>query len=151
SLVKNGIDAYLIDNHSTDDTVDQASSWLGRGLIHIESFPASLDEGSSNKFDWTAILRRKEKLALELQADWFIHHDADEIRESPWPGLTLKEAIRWVDLLSYNCIDFRLFNFVPIDDGFQQGYDPRTYFTRYEEAGEFDKVQLKCWKAVSTP
>jgi hypothetical protein len=152
-LVENGVDVYLIDNRSTDDTVEQASSWLGRGLLRIESFPTDVPPGSElpGPFDWTAILRRKENLANELSADWFIHHDADEIRESPWPGMTLKEAIRWVDTLGYSSIDFRVLNFPPINDGFKQGDDPRTYFTHYEDAEEFDSVQVKCWKASEIP
>jgi hypothetical protein len=149
-LVDNGIDVYLIDNHSTDDTVEQARQWLGRGLLEIETFPRDLPPGSelAGSFDWTGILHRKEQLAGELAADWFIHHDADEIRESPWPGVTLKEAIRWVDALGYNCIDFRVFNFPPVDDGFRQGADPREYFSFCEDPPEFDTLQLKCWKAV---
>jgi Glycosyl transferase family 2 len=126
-LVDNGIDAYLIDNQSTDDTVKEASQWLGRGLVHIERFPEPLSPGYEllRPFDWSGILRRKEELATELSADWVIHHDADEIRESPWPGLTLKEAIRWVDKLGYNCINFEVLNFCPVDDNFQRGDDPR--------------------------
>lgn len=144
-LAENGIDVYLIDNHSTDDTREQASQWLGRGLLRIESFPPVCSE-SPGSFDWTSILHRKEELAGELPADWFIHNDADEIRESPWPGMTLKEAIRWVDTVGYNCIDFKCLNFSPVDDGFRQGDDPRIYFTFYENAAEFDKVRLNCWK-----
>lgn len=144
-LVEHGVDVYLIDNHSTDDTVQQASRWLGRGLIEIETFP-DLASTPEKHFAWTAILKRKVKLAKILDADWIIHHDADEIRESPWPGLTLKEAIHWVDTLGYNCIDFRVFNFPPVDDGFRQGNDPRTYFTLFEDARAFDQLQMKCWK-----
>jgi glycosyltransferase involved in cell wall biosynthesis len=151
-LIENGIDVYLIDNHSTDDTVQEASQWLGRGLVHIERFPEPLSPGyeSLGVFDWSGILRRKEKLATELSADWLIHHDADEFRESPWPGLTLKAAIRWVDELGYNCINFQVLNFCPIDDNFQRGDDPRDYFTFFENGAEFDKVQLKCWKVSKT-
>ena len=151
-LAHNGIDAYLIDNHSTDDTVKEASQWLGRGLVHIERFPQSFSPGhdSPGPFDWSAILRRKEELATELSADWFIHHDADEIRESPWPGFTLKEAIRWVDKLGYNCINFQVLNFCPVDDNFRPGDDPRNHFTLFENAAQFDKVQLKCWKVSET-
>src|SRR5499433_791621 len=151
-LVENGIDVYLIDNHSTDDTTKEASQWLGRGLLQIERFPPSLPSRceTPGPFDWSGILRRKEKLATELSADWLIHHDADEFRESPWPGLTLKAAIRWVDKLGYNCINFQVLNFCPIDDNFQRGDDPRDYFTFFENGAEFDKVQLKCWKASKT-
>src|SRR5262249_38862603 len=151
-LVENGIDVYLIDNHSTDDTTKEASQWLGRGLLQIERFPPSLPSRceTPGPFDWSGILRRKEKLATELSADWLIHHDADELRVSPWPGLTLKEAIRWVDKLGYNCINFQVLNFCPVDDNFQRGDDPRDYFTFFENGAEFDKVQLKCWKASKT-
>jgi glycosyltransferase involved in cell wall biosynthesis len=147
-LVDNGIEVYLIDNRSTDGTREQASRWLGQGLLNIETFPAlaASEVGNPGPFDWTAILERKEELASELPGDWFIHHDADEFRDSPWPNMTLKEAIRWVDGLGYNCIDFRVVNFPPIDDGFKRGDDPRAYFKFYEDAAEFDKTQLKCWK-----
>jgi hypothetical protein len=144
-LVENGILVYLLDNHSSDDTFEQAAEWLGKGLLHIEPFPQC--SGEAGKFDWTGILHRKAELASELRADWFIHHDADEIRESPWPGLNLKEAIRWVDTLDYNCVNFRVLNFPPLNNDFKQGDDPRTHFTHYEAAADFDEVQLKCWKS----
>jgi hypothetical protein len=146
-LVENGVDVYLIDNHSTDATAEEASPWLGKGLLGIEKFPATLPPGGQpHPFDWTAILQRKEELARELDADWYLHHDADEIREAPWPGMSLREAIRWVDRLGYNCIGFRVFNFPPIDDGFVHGADPREHFSYWKEAAEFDRSQLKCWK-----
>lgn len=152
-LVENGIEVYLIDNRSVDATITEASRWLGRGLLHIESFPpdASADAAAFEVFDLTAILHRVEELAKSLNADWFIHHDADEIREGPWPGLTLKEAIRRVDTLGYNCIDFRAINFPPVDDGFKPGDDPHTYFTLCEDAADYDRVQLKAWKAGIAP
>ena len=149
-LVENGLEAYLIDDGSTDETVAEARAWLGRGLVGVETLP----EGScaeDRRFVWSAILRRKEVLARELDADWFIHHDADEIRESPWPGVSLRDGIRWVDRLGYNAIDFRVMNFRPIDDGFRKGDDPRRYFTYYEPGGEFDRLQVKCWKNRSEP
>ncbi|HEY6065683.1 MAG TPA: glycosyltransferase family 2 protein [Thermoanaerobaculia bacterium] len=151
-LVENGVDIYLIDNRSTDDTVAQARPWIGRGLIEIEEFPPEPPpEGETLPFDWTAILQRKEELAAELPADWFLHHDADEFREAPWPGVTLKEAIRWVDRLGYNCLDFRVYNFPPTDDRFRPGDDPREHFRYWEEAGQFDRGQLKGWKKRAGP
>src|SRR5262249_15218879 len=121
-LIENGIDVFLIDNHSTDDTVAQVSQWLGRGLVAIETFPSpEAGAGPTDRFAWEDILARKLALSRKMQTSWFIHHDADEIRESPWPGATLREAIQWVDRLGYNAIDFRVLNFPPVDDGFQQG------------------------------
>jgi glycosyltransferase involved in cell wall biosynthesis len=150
-LVENGIEVYFLDNHSTDGTVQEAERWLGRGVIRIESFPSEAGPAVEGAFDWAAILRRKEDLANEISADWFIHHDADEIRESPWPGVSMRDAIRWVDRLGYNCVDFRVVNFPPIDNGFRRGDDPRTYFRYWEPPGEFDEVQIKAWKKGFPP
>jgi cell division protein FtsB len=151
-LVDNGIDVYLIDNHSTDDTVEQAEPWIGRGLLHIEYLPARSDAPSDGPlYDWTAILRRKEQLAQELEADWFIHHDADEVREGPFPRLGLRDTIEWIDARGYNAIDHIVLNFRPVDDDFRQGEDPRTYFQYYEEAAEYDRTQIKAWKKTGAP
>ncbi|HVS02927.1 MAG TPA: glycosyltransferase family 2 protein [Thermoanaerobaculia bacterium] len=148
-LVDQGVEVYLIDNLSTDDTVEQARRWEGRGLIGVERFPPDAPgeaDPSALPYDWTAILLRKEQLARELEADWFIHHDADELREPPWPGATLRDAIAWVDGLGYNAISFRLLNFVPVDEGFRQGVDPSAHFTYFEEGKDYDRLQVKCWK-----
>ncbi|MGB5685229.1 MAG: glycosyltransferase family A protein, partial [Candidatus Electrothrix sp.] len=152
-LINNGIEVYLIDNRSTDDTVEQASPFLGKGLINIETYPPShsCSDEPNGVYDWSSILRRKEELAVELEADWFIHHDADEFREGPFPSLTLKKAIRYVDSLGYNCIDFHLLNFHPVNNDFIPGTDPRSVFTRYEDGADFDAVQRKCWKSTGTP
>jgi hypothetical protein len=152
-LVENGIDVYLLDDHSTDDTVQKAKYWLGRGLLNIETFTCDEMRGGNldGVFALTSILRRKEELANELRADWLINHDADEIRESPWPNTTLKDAIQWVDKLGYNCIDHHIINFPPVDDGFRATDDPRTYFTHWEQAPEIDKVRRNAWKATDKP
>ena len=142
-LAANGICSYLIDNDSTDETVSRASRWLGQGLLGVERFANQPD----GRMSWKALLARKLELARELGADWYIHHDADEIRESPWPGVSLREAIGWVDRLGFNAIDFRVFNFPPVDDTFGPGADPRSHFTRWEDPAEYDRIQHKCWKA----
>src|SRR5947207_3750881 len=79
-LVKNDVEVYLIDHHSTDDTVAEARRWLGKGLVHIETFPedAGFPDELAQCYAWEKILERKEQLARQLQADWFMHHDADE-------------------------------------------------------------------------
>jgi hypothetical protein len=142
-LHTNGVSSYLIDNESTDETVERARKWVGRGLLGIES----IGTASGGRTSWKAILERKVELTRELGADWYIHHDADEVRESPWPGMSLRDAIRHVDGLGYNAIDFRVLNFPPVDDAFRSGDDPRTHFSRWEDPAEYDRLQRKCWKA----
>jgi hypothetical protein len=142
-LAENGVEAYIIDNHSIDETRAEAERWLGHGVVAVEQFPHS---GSDGLFRWQEILERKLAIAREIEPDWVIHHDADEIRYSPWPGSSLRDAIEIVDQYRFNTIDFRLLNFPPVDDGFETGADPKEYFTRFGNGAERDRVQVKCWK-----
>jgi glycosyltransferase involved in cell wall biosynthesis len=145
-LVAEGVSVYLIDDGSVDDTRSVAARFLGRGLLQIEQFPSPSDPIGNDLFRWRALLRRKEELASELSADWFIHHDADEFRESPWAGVRLAEAIFQVDAAGYNAIDFEVLNFRPTDDTFVAGADPRPTMRMYEPGAAWDKLQIKCWK-----
>jgi glycosyltransferase involved in cell wall biosynthesis/SAM-dependent methyltransferase len=147
-LIANGVEVYLLDNNSTDRTIAEAEKWLGKGLLKIERFPedAGYAAQCGTEYVWREVLRRKEELALELGADWYLHADADEFRESPWPGKTLAEAIREVDLLGYNAINFAVYNFRPTDSAFIPGSDVRRHLTAYEPGDWFDSVQIKAWK-----
>ena len=107
-LSAQGVEAYLIDNCSTERTVEIAECYLGRGLVGIESFPR--DEGV---YKWGAILERKAELAATLEADWFMHADIDEIRLPPRSDSTLAQAFAEVDELGYNAVNFLEFTFVP--------------------------------------
>ncbi|HMD37381.1 MAG TPA: glycosyltransferase family 2 protein [Vicinamibacterales bacterium] len=140
-LIQQGISVYFLDDGSTDRTIAAVEPFVGRGVAAIERMDAS-----NGHFDWERILHRKAQLARELDADWFIHHDADEFRESPWPHLTLAEAIRRVDAAGYNAIDFASFNFWPVHDDFELGADVRAAYPYYSEHAPFDRVQIRCWK-----
>ncbi len=146
-LHRDGIDVYLIDNWSTDDTYEKAQSLLGRGLlVGLERFPA---DAPSPTYEWRDLLKRKEELCLEIEADWFIHHDVDEFRESPWEGVCLRDAIYWVDQQGYNAIDFTVLNFWPVDNGYQPDSSLVDHFRFFEfgrDSGHF--VQTKAWKAA---
>jgi hypothetical protein len=142
-LADNGIATYLLDDNSSDQTIPRAEARLGRGLLAIEQLP----QGPEGRTAWRSILARKAELSRELGADWYIHHDADEFRESPWPGVLMRNAIRMVDRLGYNAIDFRVLNFPPVDDAFRDGADPRDHFRLWEDPAEYDRIQRKCWKA----
>ena len=102
-----GIELYLVDNESTDGTVTIAQKYLGQGLVGIESLPRR------GVFDWSAVLRRKQELASTLDADWFMHLDADEMRLPPEAGQTLAQAIETVDQARYNAVNFLEFTFIP--------------------------------------
>jgi len=105
-LAANGVEAYLCDNESTDRTVEIAASYLGRGLRGIETLPRD------GTYRWRQILARKERLAAQLTADWFLHLDADEIPQSARPDQTLAEAIAEADAAGYNAVDFDELTFI---------------------------------------
>jgi glycosyltransferase involved in cell wall biosynthesis len=101
------VDVYVIDNESTDETVEITERYLGNGVIGIETLPRA------DCFALRVQCARQEELAETLDADWLIHYDADEIRASPKRGQTLAEAIAEFDEAGYNAVNFIEFAFVP--------------------------------------
>ena len=145
-LIANGVSVYLIDDGSTDDTARLIEPLVGSGVVAIERIDPPSGDADAREFAWERLLRRKAQLAAELDADWFIHHDADEFRESPWAGVTLQDAIRRVDALGYNAIDFVDLDFWPTHDHFEPGTDVRASFPFYADAAPYDRIQIRCWK-----
>jgi len=148
ALIEEGVEVYLLDHSSSDGTAAAAARFLGRGLLRIERFPedSGFTPAEVAAHPWECILRRKQQLAGELDAHWFIHHDADEFRESLWPDLPLVEAIGLVDREGYNAIDFEVLDFPPVRDGLSPGDDVRQAFPYYERSRLWNKVQIRCWK-----
>ena len=108
NLFAQGMEAYLIDNESTDRTVEIAERHLGRGVVAIESFPRS--EGT---YKWRPLLARKEEIAETLDADWFMHADPDEIRLPPRSDMTLVDFFAEADDAGHNAVNFLEFTFLP--------------------------------------
>jgi hypothetical protein len=151
SLIEQGIRVYFLDDGSTDGTVDIVSSFLGHGMLAVEHLSDTLKDVQPGRFRWEQILSRKAQLATEIDAHWVLHHDADEFRESPWPNLSLNAAIKKVDRLGFNAIDFQCLDFWPVHDGFRPGEDVREALTFYAAAASHDRLQIKCWKKTSLP
>jgi len=118
-LESQGIETCLIDNGSTDRTIEIAKTFSQRGVFKIDSLPFN------GTFELEEQLHYKEKLAHEIPADWFIHQDADEIREAPKPFKTLKEGIEAVDKKGYNAINFDEFVFMPTSP--EESYEGKDY------------------------
>jgi hypothetical protein len=146
-LFAHEVEAYVIDNGSNDGSRDVADKLIGHGVVAAETF-----QPTDREFRWKDILNRKSAVAASLDADWFIHHDADEFRDSPWPGLTLADAIAAVDEAGYNAIDFALLNFWPITDwpSPELGQVQRT-LTHFGRGEPFNERQIRCWKRQLEP
>ena len=104
-----GINTYLIDDESDDATAEIASTLLKDGLLTGYQ-RSGLQEDCEER--WTELLTLSRQKAETLDVDWIIHHDADELRESPWEGISLSQAISVIDRLGYNCIDHTVIEFL---------------------------------------
>ncbi len=142
-LLAGGIGVYLIDNWSSDRTYEIAEQFRGRGLVGIERFP----DAPIDRYEWSSLLRRVEAVAAGLEADWCIHHDADEVRCGPWPGVGLRDALWRVDQAGFSAVDHTVVNYRPIDNGFEPSSDFEAYFRHFEFGRTSDLLlQIKAWK-----
>ena len=105
--LQQGVEVYLLDNESTDATVEIAREYLGRNLINIETIRRK------GFYSWEPILLKKEALADSIKADWLMHADPDEIRIAPSSKQTLSEAFEQVDREGFNAINFMEYTFLP--------------------------------------
>jgi len=145
-LFRQGVEVYLMDNCSTDDTVRIAERYLERGLIGIETLPR---EGN---FNLSAQLRRKEVLFDALAADWFMHVDADEILVPPRSDRTLAQAFADVKAQGYNAVNFLEFTFIPTQEAPDHDHpDFQKTMRWYYPYLPFFPHRLNAWKQQPGP
>lgn len=142
-LAEQGIDFVVIDNESTDDTRAQAERHAGRGLLHVETYPYA------GVYDWVGLLKRKEQIARDTDADWFMHLDADEIPETPVRGERFLDHLARVDDLGYTAVNFDEFVFVPTtSDECHEGGDYVASMRRYFFFEPCPQRLVRLWRAT---
>jgi len=147
-LISEGIHVHIIDNWSTDNSWEIITSFPEE-QVSRERFPF---EGPSDHYEWFKQLEYSEQVASRLPFDWFIHYDADEFRYSPWQGVSLQNAISFVDELGYNAIDFTVldFRFTTDNDAVTAGFEKNIPFFEFgKRPGHF--LQVKAWKKQNQP
>ncbi len=148
-LLGQGVDVRVLDNWSTDGSYEVVSELSAQhpDRVSVERFP----ERPSENYLYRDVLRHIAGLANSSfsRYQWVALISADELRRSAWLDVTLQQAISFVDSLGYNCIDYTLFNFLPTEDGFDEGNDPSAFFRYGEFATEpWAFSQLNTWKNV---
>jgi hypothetical protein len=144
-LLDDGIDVHVLDNWSTDGTYEQLSvlASLHHGL-RIERFP---ETGPTETHEWDVMLRRKEEIAAGHPGRWIIHHDSDEVRCSPWAGISFRGGIHVVERMGFTAIDFTVCEFRPVHDRFSAGLDPERSIHHFELRTCIDHFhQVKAWR-----
>lgn len=144
-LLDDGIDVHVLDNWSNDQSYEALTSLVSsRACLVVERFP---DNGPTQHYEWRALLERKDQIAQQHPGRWIIHHDSDEVRCSPWRGMSLRAGLHVADQMGFNAVDFTVCNFRPIDDSFAVGLDPEAAFRFFELAREpAHFVQIKAWR-----
>lgn len=117
-FVNDGVDVIVIDNGSTDQTLDICSEFKGNGLLFTRNMPWS------GNFDLTQQLEIKNTIISQLRHDWIIHADADEWMHSSREGESLVDGITRISDCGFNVINFEEFVFLPKPN---QISDPTSY------------------------
>ena len=113
-LIDNGVDFAVVDNDSSDGTVDLlAESRIAPHLVAYERLPFA------GSFALEKLLEAKQRLAGSIDADWVIHLDADEIMHSRKPGEPLSSAIERIASEGFTVVDFEEFVFLPVADAYE--------------------------------
>lgn len=107
NLFSQGLEAWVLDNGSTDGSREVAEGYLGRGVLAVEEAPRN------GLFDHAGLLTRKEAAARRIDADWFVHVDTDELLRPPSGFPTVLEALRSADAGGFDAVNFFEFIFVP--------------------------------------
>ena len=141
-----GIEVCIIDNDSTDNSLNIAQKFLDRNVFRIER------QEYKGNFDLCEQLRIKENLASEIQADWFIHCDADEIREAPEHYSSLYQGILAASMAGYNAINFDEFIFIPLDEN--ERHENKDFVKSMRHYYFFEPYPLRrinAWKKTNSP
>ena len=144
------IRVHLIDNWSTDATFDMAARRAsGDPGITLERFPAGAPPAY---FELEKLLTQVEHTAHRSGADWVIHHDADEVRQSPWAGVSLRRALWCVEQFGFNCVDHVVMNFRPVDERWHGAGELQEAFEWFEFGDHHAAFrQQKAWKPQPAP
>lgn len=143
-LYNQGIEVHVFDNWSMDGTWEKLQALHENGILsNVSRFP----EVPSQNYEWSMQLAKTTEYAKTLDVDWIMHHDADELRMSPWPELNLSSAISLVDHKGYNAIDFTVIDFRFAENIKPKGWPYEQELNHFEfgrRPGHF--IQVKCWK-----
>ena len=145
-LKEQEIDIWYMDNESNDGTMDlvqESGLCIGTTIV----------ERPNNEYRWQDLLKRKESIAYTHRNShpWFMHHDADEFRFSPWEDLNLREAVEIVDVEGFSAIDHVLIHF-PMIKGKETpfGHSPRPIMDECYIPGLIHNNQVKILKSSET-
>lgn len=126
-LIQQGIDFAIVDNDSTDGSLDIAHSAGFRDhLVGVKRVPYH------GFFELEPLLRAKMALAESVTSDWAMNICPDEILHHNTAGTTLAAEVERLDQAGFNAVNFDEFVFLPVAepwvDGLRGWPAPRSYY-----------------------
>ena len=145
-LIDNGIRYAILDNDSDDGSAEiLKEDRFRRHLAHYEALPFH------GYFDLIAQLEAKQRLYDQLDADWLMHVDIDEIVHSHHPGERLDDAITRIAATGADAINFDEFVFLPVEADYisdNPGVQPlRHYYYFWQGVPQ----KINAWRAALRP
>lgn len=140
-LIANGVDFAIVDNGSSDESMDIVHSTEFRNhLVAIKKVPY---EGV---FRLKPLLEAKVALAENTDADWVMNICPDEILHPNRKNSTLLEEVEFFDKAGFNVINFDEFVFLPVTQPLEVGLhgwpmEKRHYFFEPSRIR-----QMRLWK-----
>lgn len=145
-LAAHGVESYVCDNESTDDTVHIARRFLGNEVLRIDHIPRQ------NMFDLRRNLCRIEELSGILDADWMMFTDPDERHLPPDGDITLAQAFAGAEAEGYNAVNFLECVFHPTRE--EPDHDHAHYettMTRFYPFAPSHPHRVTAWKQPVRP
>ena len=147
ALLDQGLDVFVIDDGSTDGTLDRLEALARQtGRLFLDKHLP----GTTPFYNVDALFKRKLEIANRALSEgytWMMHVDADEVRTSPWPGITLAQAFARVEALGYNAVDFTVIDFRFLKGHAATDEPPEARLRHFEfgrRLGHF--IQIKAWR-----
>jgi glycosyltransferase involved in cell wall biosynthesis len=143
-LVRNGVQFLIIDNESSDRSAEICRRReFAQGLVNL------LELRFTGAFSLLRQLERKMEVISNLNTDWVIHIDADEVMHSTIDGESLNQAISRIDAAGWNAMNFEEFVFLPIDHDYvpdAPGYQLMVYYYFFQPTSP---RLIRAWKKTS--
>ncbi len=140
-LATNGIEFAIVDNGSTDHSLDIArSAEFKPFLVDVLSVPFN------GVFELETLLRAKMSIADSVAADWVMNVCPDEILHSNRQDTTLAQNLAEFDRAGFNVVNFDEFVFLPLESDWQEGcrgWQAMRHYYFFEPAR---LRQMRIWK-----
>jgi len=141
-MLDQGLNVYVIDNWSTDDTRQIVTEMIyrHRGRLYLEKFP----DQPPTFFSIRNLELRIQQLHHLLDPEWGLLFGADELFEAPH-GLSVAEFLEGIGAKGYTCVGCVQATFTPVDDTWQPGMGIKAHFRYWHDKGRLHNV--RAWKA----